>query len=414
MSILIKGAVIVDSQSKHHLQKMDILIEKGIITQIKKKITNTATKTIDGKNLHCSTGWADLHSEFNDPGYEFKEDLRTGAAAAKNGGFSTVVVSANNFPVTDTKAQLNYISTQSQSLPIEIKSFATLSEGRKGKNFGELYDLNLAGAVGFSDGHQPIENPDLLRRTLLYVKTFNGKVISYPSDARISHHGVMHEGKMSTSLGLKSDPSLSEEIMVARDIAVAEYTDSPIHFMTISTAGAVDQIKRAKKRGLQVTCDVAIANLVWNDTALVNFDSNYKVTPPLRSEKDRKALIKGVKDGVIDCIVTNHSPQNIEEKHCEFDLASFGQSSIETAYSLYQTYLSSQIDITTWVKAISTNTRHLFKLGSYQINEGQKVNLTIFDTQKEWNVKVSDLKSKSKNSVVIGKTLTGKVIDVIC
>ena len=414
MSILIKGAVIIDSQSKHHLKKMDILVEKGLITQINKKIQVKTKKIIEGKNLHISTGWADLHCEFNDPGLEHKEDLTSGANAAKNGGFTTVVVSANNQPVTDTKAQLNYINSQSLSLPIEVKSFATLSEGLKGQNFGELYDLTKAGAVGFSDGHQPIENPDLLRRTLLYVKTFGGMVISYPSDVRISHHGVMHEGKMSTSLGLKSDPSLSEEIMVARDLAVAEYTDSPIHFMTISTAGTVDQIKRAKKRGVQVTCDVAIANLVWNDTALEDFDSNYKVTPPLRSEKDRKALIKGVKDGVIDCIVTNHSPQNIEEKHCEFDLAGYGQSSIETAYSLYQTHLSKLIDLTTWVNAISTNTRNLFNLGSYQINEGQKANLTVFDTEMEWTVKASDLKSKSKNSAVIGETLIGKVVDVVC
>ena len=414
MSILIKDATIVDITSNHHLKKMDILVEKGLITQISKKILAPSKKIIEGKNLHVSIGWADLHCEFNDPGFEYKEDLESGANAAKNGGFTTVVVSANNFPVTETKAQINYIQSQSNALPIEIKSFATLSENLKGQNFGELFDLTKAGAVGFSDGHNPIKNPDLLRRALLYVKTFNGKVISYPSDSRISHHGVMHEGKMSTSLGLKSDPSLSEEIMVARDLAVAEYTDSPIHFMTISTAGAVDQIKRAKKRGIHVTCDVAIANLIWNDTVLESFDSNFKVTPPLRSEKDRKALIKGVKDGVIDIIVSNHSPQNIEEKHCEFDLAAFGQSSIETVYSLYQTHLSKQMDITTFVNAVSSRTRELFNLSTFKINEGEKANITVFDSELEWLVKATDLKSKSKNSAVIGDTLKGKVIDVIC
>lgn len=413
MSTLIKQAVIVDSQSKHHLKKMDVLIERGIITSIKKNIVTKAKKVIDGKSLFVSTGWADLHAEFNDPGFEHKEDLVSGAKAAKNGGYSTVVISANTQPVIDTKAQINYIKNSSNQLATEVKSFATLSEGLKGQNFAELYDLHLAGAVGFSDGHSPIQNPDLLRRTLLYSKTFDGVVVVYPNDHRISHLGVMHEGKMSTSLGLKSDPSLSEEIMVARDIAVAEYCDAPLHFMTISTAGAVAQIKRAKKRGIKITCDVAIANLIWNDTALEDFDSNYKVTPPLRSEQDRKALLKGVIDGTIDCIVTNHNPQNIEEKQCEFDLAGFGQSSIETVYGLYQTHLSKQMDLETWVKAVSVNPRKIFGLGISKINEGEKANLTIVDSDKEWEVKARDFKSKSKNSPVIGKTLVGRVLDVI-
>ena len=414
MSTLIKQAVIIDSQSKHHLKKMDILIERGVITEIKPKIQSTTKNIIEGKSVHVSLGWMDMHAEFNDPGLEHKEDLKSGANAAKNGGFSTVIVSANNHPVTDTKAQLNYIENSSLKLPIQIKSFATLSEGLKGVNFAELFDLHSAGAAGFSDGHQPISDPDLLRRTLLYSKTFNGKTIVYPSDKRIAHNGVMHEGKMSTSLGLKSDPSLSEEIMVARDLAVAEYCDAQIHFMTISTAGAVDQIKRAKKRGIQVTCDVAIANLIWNDEALVDFDSNYKVTPPLRSEKDRKALIKGVADGTIDCIVTNHNPQNIEEKQCEFDIAGFGQSSIETAYSLYQTHLTKQLDMETWVKAVSVNPRRIFGFELTEIKVGEKANLTIVDSDMEWEVKARDFKSKSKNTPLIGETLMGRVLDVIC
>jgi dihydroorotase len=413
MSVLIKKALIVDSQSKHHLKTVDILIDRGVITSIKKDIKSDSKNVIEGESIHVSPGWIDLHAEFNDPGFEHKEDLVSGSAAAKNGGFSTVVVSANNHPVTDTKSQINYLKSRAKELAIEVKSFATLSEGLKGQNFTELYDLHLAGAVGFSDGHAPIKDPDLLKRTLLYSKTFDGKVIVYPNDARISHNGVMHEGKMSTSLGLKSEPSLSEEIMIARDLAVAEYCDAPIHFMTISTAGAVAQIKRAKKRGIQVTCDVAIANLVWNDTILEDFNSNFKVTPPLRSEKDRKALIKGITDGTIDAIVTNHSPQNIEEKQCEFDIAGFGQSSIETAYSLYNTHLASLIDIETWVNVISTQPREIFKQQINPIIEGEKANITIFDSNMKWTVKASDLKSKSKNSGVIGETLIGKVIEVI-
>ena len=414
MSVLIKKAKVIDPLSKYHLKKVDVLIEKGVITQIASSIKSTAKKTIEGKNLCVSSGWMDMHAQFNDPGFEHKEDLKSGAAAAKNGGFTTVIVAANNHPVTDTKAQIEYIKNVSKSLPVEIKAFASLSEGLKGQNFAEMYDLTQAGAIGFSDGLQPIENPDLLRRALLYSKTFNGKIVVYPHDKRIAHGGVMHEGPMSTSLGVKSDPSLSEEIMVARDLAIAEYCDAPIHFMTISSAESVAQIKRAKKRGVAVTCDVAIANLVWNDETLETFESNFKVTPPLRSEKDRKALIKGVNDGTIDAIVTNHNPQNIEEKQCEFDLAEFGQSSIDTAYSLYNTYLTKQIDTETWVKAVSHNPRAIFNQSISSIKAGEKANLTIFNTDEEWTVKNIDIRSKSKNTPIIGATLTGKVVDIIC
>ena len=414
MSVLIKKAKVIDPLSKYHLKKVDILIERGMISEISSSIKSTAKKTIDGKNVCVSPGWIDLHAQFNDPGFEHKEDLKTGAAAAKNGGFTTVIVAANNFPVTDTKAQVEYIKNISKSAPIEMKTFASLSEGLNGQNFTEMYDLVLAGAVGFSDGLHPIENPDLLRRALLYSKTLNGKIVVYAHDKRIAHGGVMHEGPMSTSLGLKSDPSLSEEIMVARDLAIAEYCEAPIHFMTISSAESVVQIKRAKKRGVPVTCDVAIANLVWNDEALETFDSNFKVSPPLRSEKDRKALIKGVNEGTIDAIVTNHNPQNIEEKQCEFDLAQFGQSSIDLSYSIYNTYLSKQIDIESWVKAVSHNPRTIFNQTISSIKAGEKANLTIFNTDEEWTVKSMDICSKSKNTPIIGHTLKGKIVDVIC
>jgi len=414
MSVLIKKAIVIDPRSKHHLKKVDILIEKGVITEMASSIKKETKRVIEGKTLHVSPGWMDMHAQFNDPGFEYKEDLRTGAAAAKNGGFSTVIVAANNHPVTDTKAQVEYIKNTSRSLPVEIKAFATLSEGLKGQNFSEMYDLKQAGAVGFSDGLQPIDNPDLLKRALLYSKTFDGKIVVYPSDRRISHEGVMHEGPMSTSLGLKSDPSLSEEIMVARDLAIAEYCDTPIHFMTISSAESVAQIKRAKKRGIKVTCDVAIANLVWNDEALETFESNFKVTPPLRSEKDRKALIKGINDGTIDAIVTNHNPQNIEEKQCEFDLAGFGQSSIDTAFSVYNTYLAKQINIETFVKAVCHTPREIFNQNISSIKTGEKANMTIFNTHEEWEVKNINLRSKSKNTPLIGRTLTGKIVDVFC
>lgn len=413
MSILIKKATIIDEKSKHHLKKMDILIEKGQITDIKSNITTDAKKTVKGKNLIVTNGLIDIHANFNDPGNEHKEDLRSGAMSAKNGGFSRVIISANNHPVTDTKSQVEYITTKAKNTPIEIMTFAALSEGLEGRNFTEMYDLSNAGAVGFSDGHRSIVNPDLLKRALQYSKTFGAKVVVYPHDSRISHGGLIHEGTSGAMLGIKSDPSLSEEIMVARDLSIAEYCEASIHFMTISCAESVDLIRKAKKRGVQVTCDVAIANLIWNESALEGFDSNFKVTPPLRSEKDRKALIKGVKEGTIDSIVSNHVPQNIEEKQCEFDLAGFGQSSLDTAYSAYNTYLSDQITIEEFVKATTTNTEDIFGLENAIIAKGEKANITVFDQDEKWMVTSKDLKSKSKNTPHLNTELLGRVIEVI-
>ncbi len=414
MSLLIKKATIVDSKSPFNGMEMDILVERKKISQIAKNITVEAKNTIEGQRVVVSAGWMDVHAEFNDPGNEHKEDLNSGAKAAKNGGYSSVLISANTLPIIQTKAHVNYVAINNANLPIDVKSFAALSEDLKGQNFTELYDLHLAGALGFSDGSLPISNPDLIKRALLYAKSFGGKIVVYPSDKRISPKGVMHEGTSSTKLGLKADPSLSEEIMVARDLAIAEYCDAPIHFKTISSAKSVAQIKKAKKKGIQVTCDVAIANLIWNDSALEEFDSNFKVIPPLRSEADRKALIKGVNSGTIDMVVSNHQPQNIEEKQCEFDIAGFGQSSIETCFSLYQTHLSDVISFEKWVEVICENPRAIFDQELPAIQEQETANLTIVDTMLEWTVTPKSLASKSKNTPTLNTKLTGKVLDVIC
>jgi dihydroorotase len=414
MSVLIKSATVIDTNSPFHLQKMDIAIKNGTIIDISTNSDFSAKRIIEGANLYISSGWMDVHAQFNDPGFEHKEDLLSGAKAAKNGGFSTVVIASNTHPIADSKSYFTALKNRVKELPIDVRGLAALTENLEGQNFTEMYDLHNAGAIAFSDGLSPIQNPDLLKRALMYSKTFNGLVVVHPHDSRIAHGGMVNESPMSTSLGLKSDPSLSEEIMVARDLALAEYCEAPIHFMAISSAKSVELIKKAKKKGIQVTCDVAIANLIWNDSVLADFDSNFKVFPPLRSEKDRKALIKGINDGVIDAITTNHTPQNIEEKQCEFDHASFGQSSIETAFSVYNTYLSEQIDLSTWVNAVCHSSRKIFGLPVPGIHIGAKANVTVFNTKEIWEVKSKDLFSKSKNTPIIGKSLQGRVVDVIC
>ncbi len=412
MSTLIRNATVIDPGNPNHGKKTDIRIERGRITAIGKSLKNKARREITGKNLFVSPGWTDILANFNDPGREYKETLESGAKAAANGGYTTVCVSPETDPVIDNKGQVEYILKASRGLAVNILPVGALSVGLKGEHFTEMYDMHLNGAVAFSDGHLPVTNADLLRRVLLYSLTFGGKVMVHPLDRQIAGKGTINEGVVSTRLGLKGIPSLAEEVMIARDLAIAEYCDAHIHFSTISSAGSVKLIRRAKKRGIKVSCDVAIANLVWTDETLDTFDSNFKVLPPLRTEKDRKALIKGVNDGTIDFIVTNHRPQNIEEKECEFELAGYGQATIEIAFGLYRTHLSDAISIEKWVEMVSVNPSKFIGLEKPGITIGNKADITVFDNEHTWTVAPSALQSKGRNNPVAGQELTGRVLEI--
>ncbi|MBI3509903.1 MAG: dihydroorotase [Bacteroidetes bacterium] len=412
MNVLLQNVTIIDPSSPHHDTRTDILIENGNIRQIGKYISPEGITLVKGNDLYAAPGFMDLHAHLRDPGFEYKESLESGAAAAAAGGFTAVLAMPDTFPVVQTKSSVEYILKRSQILPIEIVPSGAISQDLDGKEMAELYDMHLAGAKAFTDGEHPVSNSGLLVRVLMYANNFGGKIHVRCDDRTISHGGQMHEGPMSTTLGLKGIPSLSEELMIARNIYLAEYAGSPIHFMAVSTARSVEQIRSAKKVGLNVTASVNAANLFWTDEMLSDFNTNFKVDPPLRSEEDRLALLEGIIDGTIDCITSGHAPEDVESKVVEFDLAAFGMTALESAFSVANS--SGKLKPAHLVRALSLAPRMITGMEIPKIKVGEKANLTVFDPTMKWTFTEKDNKSRSKNTPLPGKELTGKVVGIFC
>jgi len=353
-----------------------------------------------------------LHTHLCDPGFEFKETIESGAVAAAKGGFTAVLTMPDTFPVVQTKSAVEYIIKRSQQLSIDIFPAGALTQNLDGKEMAELYDMHLAGAKAFTDAEHPVHHAGLLVRALMYANNFGGKIHVRCDEETISHGGQMHEGPMSTTLGLKGIPSLAEELMIARNIYLAEYAAAPIHFMGVSTEKGIQLIRDAKQKGLNVTAAVHAYNLFWNDSELADFDTNYKVDPPLRSEDDRKALLDAISDGTIDCITSGHTPEDVENKVVEFDLAAFGMIGLESAFALACS--ADHFSAEQLVNAFSIQPRKIAGVEIPVIKVGEKANLTVFDPKAKWNFSANDIKSKSKNTPLVGKELTGKVIGVYC
>ena len=339
MKILIKAAKVIDPNSSFNGKTVDVYIEEGIIKNIGKNLSDIADRVIQEKNLHISPGLMDMHAEFCEPGMEYKEDLISGANAAAKGGFTSVAIMPNTNPTRSSKTDIEFVKSRTQSHIVDVFSIGALSHNLEGKELSEMYDMKQAGAVAFSDNKKAIESSGLMSRALLYSKNFDGLVISFANDESLSNEGQMHEGEVSTSLGLESIPTLSEELQISRDLFLTSYNESKIHFSTISTANSVTMIQEAKNEGINVTSEIAAHQIALTDTALVDFDSNYKTLPPLREDIDTEALIEGLKDGTIDVIVSDHTPQDIECKQKEFDLAEFGIIGLQTAFPIACTHL---------------------------------------------------------------------------
>lgn len=413
MNILIKQARIIDSQSPFHGKVMDVLIEGGIIRSIKSKINNDKNiKTIEQEGLCISTGWVDMQVNFCDPGFEHKEDLETGVKAAMAGGFTGVAVVSSTNPPIHTKAQVQYIKKNTIDSMVDVYPIGTISHNQEGKELAEMYDMQQAGAVAFSDDKKSIAHSGLLMRALLYSKNFNALVMSHCDDKSLSDGGQMNEGVTSTKLGLKGIPALAEELMIARNIFLAEYCDAPIHIMNVSTQRSVELVKQAKSKKLKVTASVNAYNLVLDDTALMGFDSHYKVNPPLRTKADTEALRKAVADGIIDCITSDHRPQDIESKDVEFDHASNGMIGLESLFGLLNSNLGKQ-KIEDMIEALTTGPRKVLKLKEYSIAEGQEANITMFNPSIEWTFDKKHIQSKSANTPFLGTKFTGKVVGII-
>jgi len=406
MNLLIKSATIIDSNSPFHQKVADILIEKGHISSIASNI-DADVETVDAKGKYVSPGFFDLNCNIGELGLETKEDLQTGTKAAMAGGFTGLALMPNTQPPVHSKAEVEYLLNRAKNNLVDVYPIGTISHKRDGKDLAEMYDMFLSGAKAFTDGNRPVQDAGLMERALLYTQGFDALIFSYPEDTAIAGKAKVHEGVVSTLLGMKGIPSLAEELMIARDLYLAEYTESKIHFSTISTERSVELIKEAKRKGLKVTCDVAAHHLLLTDEALRGFDSQYKVKPPLRTQKDVKALIKGLKDGTIDAIVSQHTPHEVEFKDVEFEVAEFGMIALQTALS---TVLSTGLDIGLIVEKLAINPRTILNIEPAVVAEGSKANLTLFDTDAEWEYTRKNNQSKSYNSPFIGQNLKGKVV----
>lgn len=413
MNLLIKQTTIIDSTSSHNGRVVDILIEKGIITQIKKSIVpEKGIKTVEAEGLHVSAGWLDMQVNFCDPGYEHKETLDNGLRSASKGGFTGVALMSGTNPPLHNKGQIEYVVNRSKNNIVDVFPIGTLSYNQEGKDLSEMYDMQLSGAVAFSDYKKTAKDAGLIVRALQYSQNINSFIITHCDDKTISHDGLMNEGITSTKLGLKGMPALAEEIMLQRNIQILEYTGGKMHIPTISTKGSVELIKKAKAKKLNITCGVAAYNLLLDDSELEGFDTNYKVNPPLRTKEDIDALKKGIADGTIDVIVSDHNPQDIESKDLEFDLADNGMVGLESCFGVLNAALSSKLNLENIVDTLTKNPRAILGLFPVSVKEGVEANLTLFNPTKKYVFEKSHLVSSNKNSGFIGKELKGEVIGV--
>ena len=412
MKFLLKQVYITDPHSQHHRSRKDIFIVDGVISAIADTLQQTADFVVEQPDLSVSPGWADPFSHFCDPGYEYKETLQTGAAAAAAGGFTSVFVIPNTKPVIDAKSQVEYVVQQSKSLPVQIIPLGAITKNAEGKELAEMYDMNRSGAVAFSDGLNPLQPAGILLKALQYIKSFDGVIIQIPDDKTIAPHGLIHEGLVSTRLGLPGKPMMAEELMVARDIKLARYTDSKLHFTGVSSPKSLEYIKRAKDGGIKVTCSITPYHLVFCDEDLYSYDTNLKVNPPLRSREDMMALRRAVVDGTIDCIATHHIPQDWDNKTCEFEYAKSGMIGLQTCYPVLKTTLP-QVSDEQWVELLSLNTRRIFGLPQPTVQENAVANLTLFQPSAQWVFTKDQVKSRSQNSPFIDKQFTGRVAGII-
>ena len=406
MNLLIRSAIIIDPNSQFNKQVSDILIENGFITKIAPVIEDD-TEVFNAAGKYLIPGFFDLNCNIGEPGLETKEDLQTGTRAAAAGGFTGLALMPNTQPPVHSKTEVEYLLNRARNNLVDIYPLGAISYNREGKDLAEMYDMFLSGAKAFTDGNKPVQDAGLMERAMLYVQNFGGLVFSYPEDTAIAGKAKVNEGVVSTLLGMKGIPALAEELMIARDLYLAEYTGSKIHFTTISTAGSVDMIRKAKEKGLQVTCDVAVHHLVLTDEALIGFDSLYKVKPPLRTAADVSALINGLADGTIDAIVSQHTPQEIEFKDVEFEVAEYGMIALQTVLPLV---IKAGLSIEIIVEKLAIAPRNILNIEVPVIKPNQAANLVIADMESEWLYTTQNNFSKSINSPFIAQNLKGKIL----
>jgi dihydroorotase len=409
MKTIIRNATIIDAKSPFHNKTVDILIADGCILKIENKIANPDNyQEIQLDNLHVSPGWFDSSVSLGEPGFEDRETIENGLKVAAKSGFTGIALQPNSYPIIDNQSQVHFVKSKWQSAATELFPIGALTKESEGKDMAELFDMKNAGAIAFGDYNRSLDNANLLKIALQYTQDFDGLVIAFSQDEKIKGNGVANEGVISTRLGLKGIPNLAEELQVARNLFLLEYTGGKLHIPTISTVKSVALIQEAKAKGLNVSCSVSVQNLVLTDVKLEEFDTRYKVSPPLRTEADRLALIEGVKNGTIDMITSDHNPIDIEHKKMDFDTAKSGTIGLESAFGALLTVLT----VATVIDKL-TAARSIFGLDIPSITEGAKANISLFNPEGKSIFTTENILSKSKNSAFIGSEIKGKVYGII-
>lgn len=410
MKVLIKQAQVISLSSPFNGQIKDILIDDGRIAKIADAISEKAGELIEQKGLCVSIGWMDLFADFGDPGFEYKENIGSGAKAAAAGGFTDVMLVPNTNPVADSKSQIDYIIQKAKQEAVNIHPLAAITKKTEGKELAEMYDMQQTGALAFSDGIHPVQNAGLLLKALQYVKTVDGTVMQVPDDTSIGANGLMNEGLISTQMGLPGKPAMAEELMVARDIKLTRYANSKLHFTGVSSPKSMEYIKRAKEGGINVSCSITPYQVFFCDEDLQQYDTNLKLNPPLRNRTDMMTMRKALLDGHIDCIASHHLPQHWDAKTCEFEYAKPGMISLET---LFAAVITAGMTAENFVQMQTVNARKLFGLPVPEIKEGEIACITLFNPATEFVFTEEMIRSKSRNSPFTGKKLKGKVIGII-
>ncbi len=408
MNLIIRKVKIIDPQSPFHNKIVDVKITKGIIEEIGASILNIDKhKEYQHEGLHLSQGWFDTSVSLGEPGFEDRETIANGLDVAAKSGFTGLVLQPNSNPVIDNQSQVHFVKQKAVNSATEFFPIGALTKESNGKDLAELYDMKNAGAVAFGDYGKSLANANLLKIGLQYVQDFDGLVIAFSQDENIKGNGVANEGVVSTRLGLKGISNLAEELIVARNLFLLEYTGGKLHIPTISTAKSIMLIKEAKAKGLNVTCSVAVHHLVLTDEKLDGFDTRYKVAPPLRTEADRQALIAGVLDNTIDCITSDHNPMDIEHKKMEFDLAENGTIGLESAFGALLTVLPLEKTIEKL-----TSGKNIFNVDTQSVKVNNKAEFSLFQIDTDWTFAKENILSKSKNSAFLGQAMKGQAIGV--
>jgi len=415
--LAILGGRVIDPESR--LDRIaDIFVHDGLVKKISSKSVREKSTTeiqakeiIDAKGMIVVPGLIDMHVHLREPGREDEETIYTGSCAAVAGGFTSICCMPNTEPPIDNQEAVKFVHDRAKQAKCKVFCVGAVTKGQKGEELTEIFDLVQAGVVAISDDGKPVSNSQVMRNALEYCRMFKLPVISHCEDLNLSSGGVMHEGVVSTTLGMNGIPSIAEETMVARDIRLAEFTRGRVHIAHVSTQGSVDLIREAKRKGIKVSCETTPHHFSLTHDAVKSFDTNAKVNPPLRTTKDVEAIKKGLKDGTIDCIATDHAPHSVEEKDVEFDFAPFGMIGLETALGLVVTNLIDK-KILSWPQAIAkltTNPGRILNLKGGGTKKDSLADLTVIDPKTSWVVDPGKFKSKSKNSPFGGKKLWGKV-----